>query len=421
MRVLLVTAGEPLPSDRPDIRLHRTGQFAAWLVARGHEVDWVTNRFDHFRKVHREGSDIVEISPSYRIHLLNSRGYRRNISLARVLDHADLGRDFRQRTAQFGASDVVLAAMPTIELAAESVALANARRVPSIVDIRDLWPDIFVERAPPWARWPARAALWNLERKLRAAVRGADGIIAQNPAFVDWGVSRAHRAAGSLDATIPLGYELRDLSAADRIAAVEFWRHKGLLLGPGGPHIMTYTGSLSTGCDFKPVLAAGAALRGRGVRTVVCGIGEQLPFLIGAARDHSDLLVAGWCSYAQLRVLLEHATVGLIPYRDTPNFRHAVPNKAGEYLAHGLPLAWSLGSGPLAEMITKRGVGLSFYGDGAALAAAVAGLLDDPARLANARAAATQLFRDQFDAEQVHPRLFDHLQRGIVARQPSAA
>ena len=251
MRVLLVTAGEPLPSDRPDIRLHRTGQLAAWLAARGHEVDWVTNRFDHFRKVHREGPDTIEISPSYRIHLLNSRGYRRNISIARLLDHADLGREFQRRAAQFGSSDVVLAAMPTIELACEAVAWAKVRRVPSIVDIRDLWPDLFVERVPRGARWVARAALWNLERKLQTAMRGADGIIGPTPGFVDWGVARACRAAGSLDATIPLGYELRDLSATERMGAVEFWRKKGLSLGPGGPQVMAFAGSVSSQFDFK--------------------------------------------------------------------------------------------------------------------------------------------------------------------------
>jgi glycosyltransferase involved in cell wall biosynthesis len=420
MRVLLVTAGEPLPFDRADIRLHRTGQFAAWLAAHGHEVDWVTNRFDHFRKVQRDGPDVVAVSPSYRIHLLNSRGYRRNISVARFLDHADLGRDFRERAAQFGPSDVVLAAMPTIELAAEAVAWANARRVASFVDIRDLWPDLFVERVPHGMRWTARVALRNLERTLRLAMHGADGIIALNQQYLDWGIARARRAAGSHDAVIPLGYELRDLAAADRASAVEFWRQKGLSLGPGGPPVMAFAGSVSSQFDFGPVLAAGAMLRARGVRTVVCGIGEQLPSLTRAAGDHPEILLAGWCSYAQLRVLLEHATVGLLPYRDSLNFRNAVPNKAGEYLAHGLPLAWSLGSGPLAALIARHGVGVSYERNGEALATAVAGFLDEPARLATARTAATGLFRDEFDTERVHVRLLDHLQRGVAARRAAA-
>ena len=129
MRVLLVTAGEPLPFDRADIRLHRTGQFAAWLVAQGHTVDWVTNRVDHFRKVKRDGPDVVAVAPSYRIHLLDSRGYQRNISVARFLDHADLGRDFRERAAQFASPDVVLVSMPTIELAAEAVQIMESGKL----------------------------------------------------------------------------------------------------------------------------------------------------------------------------------------------------------------------------------------------------------------------------------------------------
>ena len=421
MRVLLVTAGEPLPFDRADIRLHRTGQFAAWLVAQGHTVDWVTNRFDHFRKVQRDGPDVVAVSPSYRIHLLNSRGYQRNISVARFLDHADLGRDFRERAAKFASPDAVLVSMPTIELAAEAVRWAAAQGVASFVDVRDLWPDLFVERAPIGTRWAARLALRNLEQTLCAALQGADGIIAQNQPFVDWGVARARRAVGSLDAVIPLGYELRDLSAAERSDALAFWNQKGLPLGPGGPAVMAFAGSVSSQFEFGPVLTAGALLQSRGVRTVICGIGEQLPSLTRATRDQSEPLLPGWCSYAQLRVLLEHATVGLLPYRDSLNFRDAVPNKAGEYLAHGLPLAWSLGTGPLAELIARHGVGVCYQRNGAALAAAVAGFLDEPARLAAARSAATELFRHEFDTNRVHLRLLDQLQRGVAARRAAAA
>ncbi|MCX5764806.1 MAG: hypothetical protein NTU67_09335, partial [Gemmatimonadetes bacterium] len=109
------------------------------------------------------------------------------------------------------------------------------------------------------------------------------------------------------------------------------------------------------------------------------------------------------------------------PYRDSLNFRNAVPNKAGEYLAHGLPLAWSLGTGPLAELIAWHGVGVCYQRDGAALAAAVAGFLDEPARLAAARSAATDLFRQEFDTNRVHLRLLDQLQRGVAARRPAAA
>ena len=409
MRVVLVTAGEPLPTDRADIRLHRTGQFAAWLAARGHEVDWVTNRFDHFQKQQRPTAGVLHLAPNYRIHLLESRGYRRNISIERFLDHADLGRDFHARASQLGRADVMLASMPTIELAAESVRWAQSVGAASLVDIRDLWPDIMIERAPVGARWLARLALSKLSSTLALALRGADGIIAQNEPFVHWGLAHAKRAAGPLDVVIPLGYGLRPLAEADRAAALQFWRGQGLDLGENAPPVMAFAGSVSSQFDFAPVLAAGNQLRSRGVRTVICGIGERIGELTSAAKSRSDLLLPGWCSYAQLRVLLERATIGLLPYKDSLNFQNAVPNKAGEYLAHGLPLAWSLGTGPLAALIAKHNVGCSYRKNGTQLAAAVTALLDSPANATAAHDAARALFHAEFDADTVHQRLLDHL------------
>jgi glycosyltransferase involved in cell wall biosynthesis len=419
MRVVLVTAGEPLPTDRADVRLHRTGQFAAWLAARGHAVDWVTNRFDHFQKLQRPTTGTVTVAPNYRIHLLESRGYGRNISVQRFLDHADLGRSFRALAPQLGQADVVLAAMPTIELAAESVRWARAVGAASLVDIRDLWPDIMIERAPAGTRWIARLALSRLARTLGDALRNADGIIGLNQTFVDWGVAGAGRMAGLNDAEIPLGYAMRALSEGDRESAMQFWRNAGLHFTADAPPILAFAGSISSQFDFAPVLAAGDRLRARGIRIVVCGTGERRPDLERAAGSHPELCLPGWCSYAQLRVLFEHAAMGLLPYRDSVNFQNHLPNKAGEYLAHGLPIAWSLGTGPLAQLISDHEVGFSYDMNGERLAMQVNALLDAPQSAESKRAAARALFQAQFDAERVHQRLLEHLT--LAARRRSAA
>ena len=409
MRVALVTAGEPLPTDRHDIRLHRTGQFASWLATNGHEVDWVTNQFDHFQKKHRSANGTISVAENYRIHLLESRGYERNLSLRRFLDHADLGNSFRAIEHRLGRPDVVLAAMPTIELANEAVRFAHAVGAASVVDIRDLWPDIMIERAPAGVRWLARLALSSLTRLLGSAMRGADGIISQNQAFVDWGLSHAKRTATPLDATIPLGYEFRPLAEAERSNAIAFWKSRGLDLAGSRSPMLAYAGSLSTGADFSAVLTAGDQLRSRSVRVVICGVGEQLESLQRAAETRDHILLPGWCSYAQLRVLLESATVGLIPYRDSVNFANALPNKAGEYLAHGLPLAWSLGTGPLDRYIAENGVGCSYHKSAEVLTKYVEHLLDNPTVLVATQAAARRLFEREFQADTVHQRLLDHL------------
>jgi glycosyltransferase involved in cell wall biosynthesis len=412
----LVTAGEPLPTDRADIRLHRTGLLARYLASRGHRVQWVTNRFDHFRKVQRTLRGTRPLTPGLDLTLLESRGYKRNVSVQRMRDHADLGLAFRAESAAFDRPDVVLAAMPTIELAEEAVAYAARIGAPSIVDIRDLWPDLFVERAPRGAQWLAHLVLTPLHRALRRALGGATAIIAQNEGFVRWGLARAGRPRGVHDVVLRLGYERAPITPDLRAEARVYWSQAGVVLD-GSRGMMVFAGSVSSQFDFAPVVEAADALAVDGVQTVVCGVGESRDALVAAARSRPHLLVPGWCSQTQLRVLLEHATVGLLPYAPSLNFTDAMPNKVGEYLAHGLALAGSLSAGEMADVISRHDLGFTYGGQGAPLTAGVQDLLRDPARREGIRARATARFAAEFDADVVHAAL-ERLLTSIVAATP---
>lgn len=416
LKVCLVTAGEPLPSDRSDVRLHRTGQLAAWLAARGHHVDWATNRFDHFRKIQRSGPSLAQVSENFRIHLLDSSGYRRNVSLARLRDHAGLGREFRKRGADFGSPDVVVAAMPTIELAFEAVQWARSIGAISVVDIRDLWPDVLIESAPKPIRWGLRLLLSGLQRKLDLAVSQADVIVAPNKDFLEWACRNERRQRKTIDAVFPLGYELHEISVSEREDAFAFWRSRGVDLQDAKSSILVFAGSLSRQFDFAPILDLLESQKVPRVRVVICGTGEQQEALADRSHKLPGLFVPGWCSYAQLRVLMDHAILGLMPYRDSPNFRNHIPNKAAEYLAHGLPLAWSLGTGPLDELIEKKHLGVSYGSSASLLADYVHQLQSDPTLCARIRETATTVFHERFDADTVHANFEQLLYR--IARHP---
>ena len=195
MRIWLVTVGEPLPTDGSNERLLRTGILAGFLVRKGHEVLWWTSAFVHVRKTRRAVENtFVSLAGNYRIGMLRSCGYRRNISLARLSDHRGLARKFMELAPREPAPDVILCAMPTIELAREAVRYAKGRGIPIVLDIRDLWPDVILDIAPPWARWPARLFLSSLFRDLREACAGATAIIGITDPIVEWGVRNAGRS-----------------------------------------------------------------------------------------------------------------------------------------------------------------------------------------------------------------------------------
>ena len=122
------------------------------------------------------------------------------------------------------------------------------------------------------------------------------------------------------------------------------------------------------------------------------------------------MVLPGWISAPQVRALLARSQLGLVPYRNTPDFLMSVPNKAAEYLSFGVPVATSLG-GTLARVLAQNVCGGS-YGEQSAeeLLALIRSLTADPARTATLATAARRLFEREYRAEDVYNRLAARLE-----------
>ena len=219
MRIWLITVGEPLPIDGRGDRLLRTGMLASFLAARGHEVLWWASTFDHIRRAQRFPTDTtVSLRDGSRIRLLRSVGYRRTVSIRRIVEHGGVARKFARQAEYEPAPDVVLCSLPTNELALAATRYGRRHRVPVVLDIRDLWPDLLLDHAPRWGRWPARVLLAPMFRWAREACSGATAIIGVTPGYVEWALDNASRLRSALDQDFPFGYE-RTAPAPEAMAA----------------------------------------------------------------------------------------------------------------------------------------------------------------------------------------------------------
>ncbi|HEY3682536.1 MAG TPA: glycosyltransferase [Streptosporangiaceae bacterium] len=146
-----------------------------------------------------------------------------------------------------------------------------------------------------------------------------------------------------------------------------------------GPDRLVYLGHISRARGIEEIVAAARMLRPRGVTVELIGAAdaEVRPLLRDAQREG----VLRWYGYvpndAALRIT-EGALAGLAPLRDEPNYRHSLPTKIVEYMAHGVPvIATPL---PTSEdIVTAADCGLIVpFNDPAALADAALRLRDDP-------------------------------------------
>jgi len=379
MRVWIVAVTEPLPTDPGGVRLLRAGKLCRALTARGHQVKWWASTFDHFRRVQRSEADAtVTEDTGLEMTMLHGPGYRRNVGLGRLYDHGVLAWKFTSASTKGPAPDVILCAMPTLELSAAAVRFGRLHGIPVAVDIRDLWPDIFLECLPVWARQWGQILIGPYSTLLQYVCRNAACILGPCEYYVDWGLRKARRERGGLDRVFPFGYSSDEPSQDDIRKALNFWDGVGLRL-KGDEDILCFFGTIGKQFDFDTIIqcARSASVQMPKVRFVICGTGENLPRLKDAAADLPNVLFPGWVNTSDIWVLMRHAKAGLAPYRDSENFRFHMPNKPIEYLSAGLPIIAGF-EGYLSNLVRDRRCGVAYQsGDADEMLRAIHDLLDN--------------------------------------------
>jgi glycosyltransferase involved in cell wall biosynthesis len=412
MNIWLLQSGEQLPSDGVvgPTRLMRSGLTASMLDAAGHSVTWWASTFNHLAKHHRtEGYAEMRLFSRSRVCLLPGRSYRRNVSVARLVNHWQVAREFTRRAAREPLPDVLLAAYPSVDLAHAAVQFGRCHNIPVAVDIRDLWPDIFLDAVPAVVRPLARLGISRYRLLRRQTMLRADGIWGTSNRFVDWGLDAAARPRGAQDLTFPLAYLRDPVDAKSLAAATEKWR---ALIGsaPQGL-VFSFVGSFGERVlDLTPVIEAASLARAQGLpyTFVLCGTGPALAGFREQAKGLGNLHFPGYVDATAVQALLRMSTAGIVPYRPLWDFQMSLPNKAIEYLSTGLPIVACQG-GELKRLLQRSGAGLTYdAGSPMDLLRALQQVVQPDFQL-RARQAASAVFDQEFDAGVVYQRYIDSL------------
>lgn len=414
MRFWLITVGEPLPIDGAKLRLLRTGQLASILTDRGHDVVWWASAFDHTAKRFRSTGDrVLQIAPHYTLVLLHGGfGYRRNISVARLVNHALVAQRFEHLSRRFSIPDAILCSLPTPELCMSAVTFARHRRVPIALDVRDLWPDIYAEAFPRLMRPAVRLALSPLFSTVSRACRLATAMIGITAEFAAWGVRKAGRSRQAMDADFPLAYSPIRPSVEEVARAHSKWDSLGVD-SRQGTLTCCFIGTMGWQSELDGIIECASMIQRRKGKIVfvLAGSGPALERYRGLARGLTNVLFPGWLGAAEIHTLMQRSRLGLAPYRKTQNLLGNIPNKPIEYLSAGLPVA-TTAMGILPELLMKHQCGLAYDAENpASLEAILREFEDDPKKLLAMSVNALALYNQAFRSDIVYGRMADYLER----------
>lgn len=410
-RVWLIKSGEPLPTDGDDVRLYRIGILAETLAERGYEVVWWSSTVDHAAKRQRYAEHTAKtIRGRLKIYYLRSMLYKRNVSVNRLISHAQMAKAFQRLAVKEPQPDVIVCCLPTPDFCYEAVKYGQSHGVPVIIDIRDLWPDIFLRLFPKVLQPFAKLALQPMYRMVERACRGATGITGITEDFVDWGVAYAGRNRGDYDRCFPLGYKKEAPNHEKVQVSFEKWADFGIRKDDN-QFIICFFGSFGRQLQLEPVIQVARMLEANGhseLRFVFCGDGERLQTYRKDTEGLNNVLFPGWVSASDIWALMRLSGAGIIPYFNTEDFMMSIPNKAIEYLSAGLPILTGL-DGQLKRLVTEHDCGMYYQGDAETLYSQLLSLYFEKEKLHRLSGNAESLFHARFSADRVYGEMVDFL------------
>lgn len=419
MRIWTTVIGQRL--DNADDT--RSMLLCAELLRRGHEVTMWTSAYDHIRKEWRSEwrahPDGYRRDDGLEVRFMKGRGYRTNVSPQRFVDHWFAARDFATRAPSAERPDAIVASLPDHLTAEAAVAFGRAHGVPVIVDVRDKWPDVFVDRAGEGMRRRiAHAALMTEHRRARRVLRGAHAIVASMRSMMQWGLEKAERAPTWRERVFYLTTFGKNFDVAP--ASVDAPTDDAVaraLDATRGRVVFTFVGTFNRTqhpllvLDAVDRLAASGALDPSRYAVIIAGEGLDADEVRRRAERHPNVHVVGWVNAEQMRRLLRGSDVGLLAMNfPSPAFN----NKAFAYLASGLPIL-NGATGDLAEIVNDESIGVNVPGgDAGALADAMARLATDDAWRTRLTRNARRLFDERFDRDANYRAYADHVEAVIA-------
>lgn len=357
MNIWLINPYGPIPGE--GWRPYCFTLVAEALVAEGHHVIWWTSNFaHHFKKFRSDGWNDIDVLNGFKIRLVPTSGYSRNIGFGRIL------RDFlfAIKTYLYGRSlkkpDLIIYSESPLTFGFAGQRLADFHNCPSIYHQMDLWPELIVKAAPQYLQYLLELIMWPVYKIRQRTYARLSASTALSRRYLDALFKDAPLLRNKPNAVIYNGIDVTDfrlnMTKKNKIETIpekkigEIW---AVFAGSLGPNY-----DVKNLCDVSHKLAS----LGSKIQIVIAGDGPLRSHVESFANGKfgkANLLYLGQLSHSELPSLYSVCDIGLCAYSAYSNVE--MPDKFYDYTAAGLPVLVSL-TGEVADIVDLAEVGFAY-------------------------------------------------------------
>ncbi len=318
---------------------NRFNYLASKLTESGYEVHFFTTDFSHVKKNKRitSGFDL-----QYYVHFLHESGYRRNVSIKRIISHKVFASNLESALYSMERPDVLYLAVPSIDAAYKTAKYCEKNRIPYIVDIQDLWPEAFqlVFKHMDFV-------FYGMRRKIDYVYKNASKVIAVSKSYAD----RADRVRNDPNNSLCV-YIGTDLKIFDGypIHPVEKKENEVWII---------YIGTLGSSYNIDIVIDAVRLLHERGVNGFsfhVFGDGPQMEVFQTHAKG-LPIRFWGRLVYYDLIGYIKNGDIAVNPI--VKGAAQSIINKHADYAAAGLPVVNTQECKEYRDLLDKYSCGIN--------------------------------------------------------------
>ena len=293
----------------------------------GHDVILITSKFNHYNKSFRNSS---EDNSDYKILLIDEIGYKKNISIKRIISQVAFARNLKRYYKRVNEKpDIMYFSVPTHEPVLALRKYMKSNKIECIIDVQDLWP----EAMKLIINVPVLSNLLFLPIKIQAnrVYSLADKIIAVSKEYMERALTNNKKSTENDYVYIGTFMSEFDKGKKEKQDIViknnnEFW--------------IIYIGTLGLSYDIKTLIAAYKILLNKGLKNVklkILGRGPSEQSLRQYAHKiNADVDFLGYKEYGEMAAYLSKSDVAINAIKK--NAASSIINKVGDYFSAGLPV-----------------------------------------------------------------------------------